>query len=167
MKRLTIGLTATAIITLGVFAFIACEKEEVADFKIITSYCDIPEPNNNYGGGPDNQKYYRWFMTSEPDPDDGKCYVGMVCQGPFNSVQRPSCSSPGAFVFVFDQNCQRIEVECNSVLHPFPDIVPERIWEFEFTKEHIEEIWPILQKMHELEIMTESPQELWEEAPNR
>lgn len=28
MKRLTIGLTATAIITLGVFAFSGCEKED-------------------------------------------------------------------------------------------------------------------------------------------
>ncbi len=30
MKRLTIGLTATAIITLGVFAFSGCEKDEVS-----------------------------------------------------------------------------------------------------------------------------------------
>ena len=38
MKRLTIGLTATAIITLGVFAFVACEKEDNKDqtsFEII------------------------------------------------------------------------------------------------------------------------------------
>ena len=30
MKRLTIGLTATVIITLGVFAFSGCEKEDMS-----------------------------------------------------------------------------------------------------------------------------------------
>ncbi len=37
MKRLTIGLTATAIITLGVFAFTGCEKEES---KVQSNYCE-------------------------------------------------------------------------------------------------------------------------------
>ena len=166
MKRLTLGLTATAIITLGVFAFTGCEKEEVADFKIIKSVCDTPEPGNGQGG-PSNQRFFRWFMTNIYDNEDNKCYVAMVCEGPFQTAQRPSCNTPQKTVFVFDENCQRIETECNSVLHPFPDIDPERKWEFEFTKEHIEETWSILQKMYELEILSESPQELWDEAPHR
>ena len=46
MKRLTIGLTATAIITLGVFAFSGCEKEES---KVQSNYCESCSKASMYG----------------------------------------------------------------------------------------------------------------------
>ena len=49
MKRLTIGLTATAIITLGVFAFSGCEKEETTSYlEIKPSLASDPAPLENY-----------------------------------------------------------------------------------------------------------------------
>lgn len=56
MKRLTIGLAATAIITLGVFAFVACEKEgesknnPTKEYSIIKSTINFNNMSaNDYG----------------------------------------------------------------------------------------------------------------------
>jgi len=55
MKRLTIGLTATAIITLGVFVFLGCEKEEnkkttTKEYSIIKSTINFNNMSaNDYG----------------------------------------------------------------------------------------------------------------------
>ena len=164
MKKFIFGLSAIAIIITGIFTFAGCEKEELVEYNITECVQD------NGGGSSDNQgpqpyRYYKWNCITITD--DGGCYVGMVCEGPFTSEQPPKCTEPGRVTYIYDENGARVPVECNSPIHPFPDIEPGRTWEIEFTKEHIEEIWPILQSMYEREILMESPQELWDIAPHR
>ena len=77
MKRLTRGLTATAIITLGVFAFSGCEKEETTNFdnglKIVKCWDDL----NIEGFNPDEGVFYSYPDNPEIliNPETGEAYT--------------------------------------------------------------------------------------------
>ena len=155
-------------LTLCLFLFSGCDKENEVVYNVIESVQDEGGGSNGNGGTPEPPpRYYFWKCFNKYDAEEGQCYVAMKCEGPFPSQWWPSCSEPGRITFVLDENGARIPTECNTPIHPFPDVDPNREWDIEFTKEHIEEIWDILQSMYDLEILTESPEDLWNMAPNR
>lgn len=151
------------LIIIGALNF-SCQKEDLEEGPVVVkSYfsTEVPPGSNS------ESHYYRLFLQTVRDNEDGKCYLAYICDGPFENPQDPACSSPGQQSIIYKENGERIEVQCESTLYPFEEIVDGLIWEIEFTKEHISEIWDVLQACYDMGALESSPEELWERAPYR
>lgn len=153
MKKFFLFLSIFSLIVIGNICFTACEKEEVIpENQIIKSFYSEPD----YG-------YNQWVLRTLQE--EGKCYVVMVCE-PCERKTQYACSNRYEIQYVCDENGNRLEAQCNTPIYPFDDII-ERTWEIEYTKEFISEAWTIFEFAHNTGLIEATPQELWENAPNR
>lgn len=154
MKRLTIGLTATAIITLGVFAFVACEKEEMPQNKNNGLSCIKAE----------TQKWYQLTLCITSDNRNGIRCV--------NVPWKPSaygCSGPHSCEALKDERNQPDgnTNECNYSSEHAQNLLDEIFvvhGGFKHEKPFILHYWELFDYLYQNGFLMQTPEELFESA---